>query len=49
MAKYLYPAIFDPNENGGYTATSRTCCVLLFYTPMILTSTLFGRRPSNSP
>lgn len=21
MAKYIYPAIFDPNENGGYTVT----------------------------
>ncbi len=21
MPKYIYPAIFDPNENGGYTVT----------------------------
>ncbi|WP_168120953.1 type II toxin-antitoxin system HicB family antitoxin [Paenibacillus sp. HB172176] len=21
MAKYIFPAIFDPNENGGYTIT----------------------------
>ncbi len=21
MARYLYPAVFDPNENGGYTVT----------------------------
>ena len=21
MPKYLYPAVFDPNENGGYTVT----------------------------
>jgi predicted RNase H-like HicB family nuclease len=21
MAKYIYPAVFDPNENGGYTVT----------------------------
>jgi predicted RNase H-like HicB family nuclease len=21
MAKYTYPAVFDPNENGGYTVT----------------------------
>ncbi|TDF98276.1 type II toxin-antitoxin system HicB family antitoxin [Paenibacillus piri] len=21
MAKYIYPAVFDPNENGGFTVT----------------------------
>ena len=22
---YIYPAVFDPNENGGFTAPSLTC------------------------